>query len=51
MDDAKSGRLELRASKEFLARIDAWRKRQDNPPTRSQAVREIVDQVLLKRTK
>jgi len=36
-------RLDVRASPELLAKIDAWRARQGDAPSRAEAVRRLVD--------
>lgn len=44
--ETKSGRLELRAEPSWLKRIDEWRRKQEDLPTRAEAVRRLADQVL-----
>lgn len=39
----KSERLELRVPTEWLSRVDAWRRLQPAIPSRSEAVRALVD--------
>lgn len=39
----KSERLEMRVPADWLARIDAWRRLQPAIPSRSEAVRALVD--------
>jgi len=36
-------RLTVFLSDEFVARLDAWRREQDNPPTRGMALRMLAD--------
>jgi Arc/MetJ-type ribon-helix-helix transcriptional regulator len=40
--------ITIRVSKDWLARIDAWRKAQDFPPSRSEVIRTAVDRLLVK---
>lgn len=42
-DDMKTERLEMRAKPEWLAAIDDWRRRQPNIPSRTEAVRQLVE--------
>jgi hypothetical protein len=35
--------LQIRASDEFLRRVDAWRREQPDLPTRAAAVRRLVE--------
>lgn len=42
----KTERLHLRLDPEFVARLDTWRGRQLNPPTRSGALRELADRAM-----
>ncbi len=46
MATTKSDRFELRVTAEFLRRIDDWRRRQPDLPTRAAAVRQLVDRQL-----
>ncbi len=39
---SENKRMELRVSGEFLATIDAWRRKQSPIPSRAQAIRELV---------
>jgi len=36
-------RLTVFLSDEFVARLDAWRREQDNPPTRGMALRILAE--------
>jgi len=42
----KSERVELRVDAEFLARVDEWRRQQPDIPSRSMAIRRLVDGAL-----
>jgi len=33
----------IRLSDEFIAAVDAWRRLQDDPPSRSEAIRRLVE--------
>jgi uncharacterized protein len=44
----KTERLELRASAELLKRVDEWRRHQPDIPSRSSAVRQLVEIALSK---
>lgn len=37
--------LFIRISPELLKRLDSWRRQQDDPPTRPDAVRQLIEQV------
>ena len=39
----KSERFELRIDAELLARLDAWRSREDDTPSRAEAIRRLVE--------
>ena len=39
----KTERLEMRAKPEWLAAIDEWRRRQPTIPSRTEAVRQLVE--------
>lgn len=41
--EPQTHQLQIRVSKEFLARLDAWRRQQSDLPTRTEAVRRLVD--------
>ena len=41
--ETKTERFELRLSGELLARIDQWRRDQTDLPTRSEAIRRLVE--------
>jgi hypothetical protein len=38
----KTERLELRVDEEFLAKLDAWRRKQPDLPSRASAIRQLV---------
>jgi len=38
--------VHVRCSNEFLATLDAWRRRQADLPSRSEAIRRLVEEVL-----
>ena len=42
----KTERFEMRIELEMLAKIDAWRRRQKDLPSRAEAVRRLIDQGL-----
>jgi hypothetical protein len=44
--DGKTERIELRASIEFLKALDEWRRRQPDLPSRSSAIRQLVEKAL-----
>ena len=35
--------LQMRASEEFLSKIDAWREKQEDQPSRAEAIRRLVE--------
>jgi hypothetical protein len=39
----KNARFELRVSEAFLRRVDEWRRRQPDLPSRASAVRQLVE--------
>jgi hypothetical protein len=39
----KEGRLEMRVDPVYLKRLDDWRRRQDDLPTRAEALRRLTD--------
>ena len=39
-------RVQLVTTRELLTRIDNWRRKQDDLPTRSEAIRRMIDRVL-----
>jgi hypothetical protein len=45
-DELKSIRLQMVIAPSQVATIDAWRKRQDDLPSRSEAIRRLVDKGL-----
>lgn len=42
----KAERFEMRATADFLAKLDEWRRRQSDLPSRAEAIRRIVDRSL-----
>lgn len=44
--DPKSHMLRMRVSETFLKPLDAWRKKQTDKPSRSEAIRQLVDKAL-----
>jgi len=36
-------RVELRFSKDLLARLDRWRREQDDLPSRGEAIRRLIE--------
>jgi hypothetical protein len=38
--------FQMRASAEFLAKLDDWRRKQQDLPSRAEAVRRLVEQAL-----
>jgi hypothetical protein len=40
---AKSERFEMRIEAEMLAKIDEWRRRQEDLPSRAEAVRRLIE--------
>jgi hypothetical protein len=40
-DDPKTHTLQMRVSRAFLRRIDGWRRKQPDRPSRSEAIRRI----------
>jgi metal-responsive CopG/Arc/MetJ family transcriptional regulator len=41
--DEKAERFEMRVTKSFLQSIDDWRRRQEDLPTRAEAIRRLVE--------
>ena len=41
--EPKTERMDLRMSSDFIKRLNAWRKRHDDPPPRSEAIRQLVE--------
>ena len=39
----------MKASPEFLARLDQWRRKQPDLPNRSEAIRRLVEAAMKKR--
>jgi hypothetical protein len=46
--EIKSVRLQMVIAPSQVAAIDAWRKKQDDLPSRSEAIRRLIDQALAK---
>jgi len=44
---SKYPQLNIRVDEEFLKRLDDWRRKQPDLPTRTEALRRIADQVLI----
>jgi len=42
-DDPKNTTLQMRVSQTFLKIVDAWRRKQDDLPSRSEAIRRLVE--------
>jgi hypothetical protein len=42
-DDRKDTTLQMRVSDTFLKTVDAWRRRQEDLPSRSEAIRRLVE--------
>lgn len=45
-DDSQTERLQMRVSPEFLTRVDEWRRKQIDLPSRSEAIRRLVEKAL-----
>lgn len=45
----KAERLEMRVSVEFLGKIDDWRRKQPDLPSRAEAIRQLVELGLIRR--
>ena len=43
MAPEQTERLEMRVSKDFLAMVDEWRRRQPDIPARAEAIRRLVE--------
>jgi hypothetical protein len=41
--ERQSERFNMKASPEFLARLDQWRRKQPDLPNRSEAIRRLVE--------
>jgi metal-responsive CopG/Arc/MetJ family transcriptional regulator len=44
--DKQDQRVQLVTTRELLTRIDKWRRKQDDLPSRSEAIRRMIDRVL-----
>ena len=42
----KTERFEMRVSEQFLGRIDEWRRKQHDIPSRASAIRLVVEKAL-----
>jgi hypothetical protein len=42
-DDPKASTLQMRVSSSFLKSVDEWRRRQPDLPSRSEAIRRLVE--------
>ena len=49
--EAKTERFEMRLSPEFVARVDEWRRRQADLPSRAEAIRRLAEAGLKKTAK
>jgi metal-responsive CopG/Arc/MetJ family transcriptional regulator len=47
--ERQSERFNMKASPEFLARLDQWRRKQPDLPNRSEAIRRLVEAAMKKR--
>jgi hypothetical protein len=43
MTDEQTERLQMRVSKDFIRIVDAWRRKQEDLPGRSEAIRRLVE--------
>ena len=41
--DPKTQTLQMRVSSDFLEKLDAWRREQDDLPNRAETIRRLVD--------
>jgi metal-responsive CopG/Arc/MetJ family transcriptional regulator len=46
MTDEQTERLQMRVSPEFIKSVDNWRRKQEDLPSRSEAIRRLVEQAL-----
>ena len=44
--DKQDQRVQLVTTRELLTRLDNWRRKQDDLPSRSEAIRRMIDRVL-----
>ncbi|WP_188854810.1 hypothetical protein [Aureimonas glaciei] len=44
--DSETGRIQIVAPASWLARVEEWRRSQPKIPSRSEAIRVLVDQAL-----
>jgi metal-responsive CopG/Arc/MetJ family transcriptional regulator len=49
MTEEQTERLQMRVSKAFLRLVDDWRRKQEDLPNRSEAIRRLVEQALDKK--
>jgi hypothetical protein len=45
----KNERFEMRVPASFLKAVDSWRRKQDDLPSRAEAIRRLVEQALSKK--
>jgi metal-responsive CopG/Arc/MetJ family transcriptional regulator len=45
-NEPKPSTLQMRVSEEFLKKVDAWRRKQEDLPGRSEAIRRLVEMAL-----
>lgn len=45
-EEQQSEKFQMRVSPEFLRRVDDWRRKQTDIPSRSEAVRQLVEKAL-----
>jgi len=43
MSEGKSTRFEMKTPAGWLSKVDDWRRRQEDLPTRSEAIRRLVE--------
>ena len=46
MEEEKTERFEMRVPRSFLISVDEWRRKQPDLPTRSEAIRRLVEKAL-----
>lgn len=46
IDENQTERFQMRVSIDFLAKIDEWRRHQPDIPSRSEAIRRLVEKAL-----
>jgi metal-responsive CopG/Arc/MetJ family transcriptional regulator len=45
-EDPKDTTLQMRVSQSFLKSVDSWRRKQEDLPSRSEAIRRLVELAL-----